>query len=250
MPRDSASKSPSVLNEQDILPLCQVRWLGRMSYDDARQLQESLAQQIFQREIPTTLLLLEHPHTFTLGRRGQEKNLLWDAATCEARGVSVHWIDRGGDITYHGPGQLVGYPLLPLGTPSSADDPARLPQADYIGYLRRLEEMLIQVLEKFGVEGLQEAGKTGVWVLHAGRKEKLASIGVKVDAHGITRHGFALNVAPDMSYWQGIIACGLEGDQMTSLASLLPSPPSMQQVYQAVVTAFGERFHYHMVKYV
>ena len=220
-----------------------------MSYEEARQLQESLALQIAAGEIPPTLLLLEHPHTYTLGRRGQEKNLLWNSETLQQRGVSVHWIDRGGDITYHGPGQLVGYPLLPLGRPTVQSGTSHLPQADYLGYLRLLEEMLILALAQFGVEGLQIEGKTGVWVQKDDRQEKLASIGIKVDAKGISRHGFALNVAPDISYWQGIIACGLPGDQMTSLAAILPSPPSLQQVNMAVIAAFSERFHYRMVKY-
>ena len=141
-------------------------------------------------------------------------------------------MDRGGDVTYHGPGQLVGYPLIPLpiigpvASSQAGDSP--LPRADYIGYLRKLEQVLILALNQFGVHAETIKNLTGVWVNGA----KIAAIGVKVDAHGITRHGFALNVTPDMSYWDGIIACGLEGLPVTSLARLLPNPPSMQQVIQ------------------
>jgi lipoyl(octanoyl) transferase len=241
--------SPTLLSTSIDLPVCHVRQIGRVPYDEARQLQENLALQIAAGEIPPTLLLLEHPHTYTLGRRGQVKNLLWDEATCRQQGVSVCWTDRGGDITYHGPGQLVGYPLLPLGRPVLQSASSRLPQADYIGYLRKLEDVLILTLQKFEVEGLRVQGKTGVWVKINNRVEKIASIGVKVDAQGITRHGFALNISPEMLFWHGIIACGLDNDQMTSLAALLPSPPAIQQVSQAVIAAFRERFHYHMVKY-
>ena len=231
------------------LPVCRYGWIGRLPYEEARQIQEDLANRIAEGELPPTLLLLEHPHTYTLGRSGQEKNLLWDAETLQRRGVSVHRTDRGGDITYHGPGQLVGYPLLALGKPSIQAGAYRLPQADYVGYLRAIEDMLLLALAALGVEGLRVEGKTGVWVRNHDRLEKLASIGVKVDARGISRHGFALNVSPDMSYWQGIIACGLPDDHMTSLAELLASPPSLQQILQAVVDAFGNRFHFRMVKY-
>jgi lipoate-protein ligase B len=161
--------------------------------------------------------------------------------------VSVHWIDRGATSpTVQGSSSVIparfGHSSIHSGTP-------RLPKADYIGYLRALEELLILALAQFAVQGQCVEGKTGVWVKRGDRIVKLASIGVKVDARGITRHGFALNVDPDMSYWQGIVACGLPDDQMTSLAALLPSAPSMQQVCQAVIAAFGDRFHYRMVKY-
>ena len=248
-PCHTTPESPPCANNTRELPVCHYWWIGSLSYEEARQLQENLAQQIASGNAPPTLLLLEHPHTYTIGRRGTEQNLLWDAATCAERGISVHWIDRGGDITYHGPGQLVGYPLLPLGEIIAPSRPHEPPKAEYITYLRQLEEMLIQALESLGVLGFQVPGKTGVWVRNNDRGEKLASIGVKVDAQGITRHGFALNVSPDMSYWQGIVPCGLINERMTSLAALLSSPPSIQQVCEAVIRAFCERFHYHMVKY-
>ena len=221
---------------------CQVRCLGLVPYQTAWDLQVELAGQIARGEIPPTLLLLEHPHTFTFGRRGQAANLLWSEAELKQRGVEVYWVDRGGDVTYHGPGQLVGYPLLPLNINglvySTHADPSTIPQADYTGYLRKLEQVLIQTLHHFGVLGERIKNLTGVWV----NGSKIAAIGVKVDSHGITRHGFALNVAPDMSYWDGIIGCGLSGYSVTSLATLQSKPPSMQGVIQAVITAFEDVF--------
>jgi len=132
---------------------CIVHRLGLMEYPRAMQLQNSLADEIAAGRRPPSLLLLEHPHTYTFGRRGHAENLLWSAQELEQRNAAVHWVDRGGDVTYHGPGQLVGYPLLPLGTPAPVDPPAggtRLPQADYVGYVRRLDKALIHALENLG----------------------------------------------------------------------------------------------------
>jgi len=227
--------------------------LGPIDYARAMHLQNSLAAEIASGERPASLLLLEHPHTYTFGRRGQAKNLLWGQDELARRGAAVHWVDRGGDVTYHGPGQLVGYPLLPLGAPV-AIDPAgggpRLPQADYVGYVRRLEKALVKALAALDVPAHTLPGMTGVWVNspNSGPEAKIAAIGVKVDVHGVSRHGFALNVAPDMSYWRGIIACGLAGYPVTSLAELLPRPPEMEAVIQAVITAFGQIFDYQMVE--
>ncbi len=233
--------------------LCSVYRLGLVPYQQAWQLQDELAGQIAAGTHPPALLLLEHPHVYTFGRRGQAENLVWDEAERTRRGVEVAWVDRGGDVTYHGPGQLVGYPLLPLG-PIGME---RLPQVDYVGYLRRLEETLILALLRLGLAAGQVEGLTGVWVqpdvLSRCRNcapdlrqppAKIAAIGVKVDARGVTRHGFALNVDPDMTYWQGIVACGLKDYPVTSLAELLNPAPDMDAVTQAVITAFGEVFGY------
>lgn len=243
--------------------ICCVHHFGIVEYQKAWELQNELAKEIAQGRRPASLLLLQHPHTYTLGRSGRQENLIWDEAELKRRRIDVHWVDRGGDITYHGPGQLVGYPLIPLASeglrvnPSSGS--ARLPQADYVGYLRKLETVLVEALAQFNVAGTRVEGLTGVWTSPhvspesggqtGGRQDppaKLASIGVKVDVHGITRHGFALNVDPDMSYWDGIIGCGLEGYQVTSLAEILPSVPSMEAVVDAVVAAFGRVFEYDM----
>lgn len=227
--------------------ICQVLHLGLLDYQQAWDLQNRLAEQIAAGSRPPVLLLLEHPHIFTFGRRGQAENLLWSQEELTRRGVQTLWVDRGGDVTYHGPGQLVGYPLLQLAPVTAASDARRLPQADYTGYLRRLEEALLRSLAELGVSAHRRAGMTGVWVQVSGSQRKIASIGVKVDARGVTRHGFALNVAPDMAYWQGIIACGLPGESQTSLAELLPQPVSMAQAMSAVSAAFGAEFGFRMV---
>ena len=244
------------------------RWLGQVPYEEAWKVQEQLAEGVAAGNCPPTLLLLEHPPTYTFGRRGDARNLLWDQAELERRGISVYWVDRGGDVTYHGPGQLVGYPILPLrpvvprisdrrgvGGEEGTDSGARVPQADFTGYLRRLESVLIQTLEWYGVSAGRIPGMTGVWVqpdspgcwrddppLELLQAAKIAAIGVKVDAQGITRHGFALNVNPAMQHWEGIIGCGLEGSRVTSMAEILEKIPSMNQVAADVARSFGRIF--------
>jgi lipoate-protein ligase B len=187
--------------------------------------------------------------------------LLWEQAKLQEQQVDVHWVDRGGDVTYHGPGQLVGYPLIPLGQVSldAETGKSRIPQADYVGYLRKLEAVLITALAGLGVPAGQVAGQTGVWVqpdvasrcAHCPPElkrapSKIASIGVKVDSRGVSRHGFAFNVAPDMSYWKGIIACGLENQNQISLEYLLDPAPGMERVIEEVVRAFGATFGFEM----
>ena len=226
--------------------------LGLIEYEEAWKLQDQYAAEIAEGKRAPTLLLLEHPHVYTFGRRGKQENLLWGEAQLKAKGIAIHWVDRGGDVTYHGPGQLVGYPLLPLG---QVDSEHKLPQADYVGYVRKLEKTLIVALANLGLAAGQRPGLTGVWVqadIHSRcarckpedrqKPAKIAAIGVKVDARGVSRHGFALNVNPDMEYWDGIIACGLQDEPVVSLADLLMQPPSMDQVKQEVVEAFQEVF--------
>lgn len=221
---------------------CQVRILGLVPYQQAWDLQAELAGKISTGLLPPTLLLLEHPHTYTFGSRGQASNLLLSETELEQRGIQVYWVDRGGDVTYHGPGQLVGYPLVPLQTINwtghNSSGTSHIPQVDVNGYLRKLEEVLILALQEFSVQAGRVKNMTGVWV----NGKKIAAIGVKVDSHGITRHGFALNVAPDMSYWNGIVGCGLAGYSVTCLASMLAEPPAVPRVIQAVIRAFESVF--------
>jgi len=221
---------------------CHVRDLGQVPYQQAWDLQAELAVKISAGETPPTLLLLEHPHTITFGRSGKLENLLWDENQLRQRGVQVFWVDRGGDVTYHGPGQLVGYPLIPLNslslTPAEGDATGIIPKADYVGYLRKLEQVLMDALKQFGLSAGRVKNLTGVWVKGA----KIAAIGVKVDARGVSRHGFALNIDPDMSYWDSIIGCGLEGYSTTSIARLIKPVPSRQQVMEAIVSAFEAVF--------
>lgn len=225
--------------------------LGLIEYETAWKLQDEYAAEIAEGKRPPTLLLLEHPHVYTFGRKGHAENLLWNEEQLKQKGISIHWVDRGGDVTYHGPGQLVGYPLLPLG---KLDTEYKLPEADYVGYVRRLEKTLITALARLGVVSGQRSGLTGVWIQadvysrclrcrpeDKEKPAKIAAIGVKVDVHGVSRHGFALNVNPNMEYWDGIIACGLS-EPVVSLADLLPSAPDMERVKRAIKTAFLEIF--------
>ena len=229
---------------------CAVHHLGMVPFEKARTLQESLVGEIRAGRRPPTLLLLEHPHTYTFGRRGHAENLLWDAAELAHRGIELCWTDRGGDVTYHGPGQLVGYPLLPLAPVGVRLDQgitgggSRLPQADYIGYLRRLETTLIEALARVEQPSFQLPDLTGVWVNSTAGEvpAKIAALGVKLDARGISRHGFALNIAPDMSLWDGIIGCGLTDYPVTSLAELQPAAPTMAVIREAVADAFCDVF--------
>ena len=242
--------------------VCQVHILGLVPYQEAWDLQNRLAGEVHTGNRAPTLLLLEHPHTYTFGRRGESKNLLWDEGELAEKGIEVQWVDRGGDVTYHGPGQLVGYPLLPLGIPDFQMDQAsnHLPRVDYIGYLRKLEATIISTLKDFGLQGEQHPGMTGVWINATLKSNlakrinppsqqpvKIASIGVKVDSHGVSRHGFSLNVDPNMSYWEGIIACGLDGYSKTSLAEMLSTTPDIKKVIDKLINAFGEKFNYRMM---
>lgn len=238
-------------------PICHVYDLGRINYLKSWDIQEKLAELIAAGKHPPSLLLLEHPHTFTFGRRGKAKNLLWDEHELKKRGIEVYWVDRGGDITYHGPGQLVGYPLLQLGTikPQRNENSLYDKQLDVVSYLRKLELTIITALARLGIEGFQIEGITGVWVNHPSldavadkSPRKIASIGVKIDALGLTHHGFALNVNPDMTYWQGIIPCGLDGYTTSSMAELLANVPDMDLVSQTIIAAFGKVFKYKMVE--
>ncbi|MFL7869801.1 MAG: lipoyl(octanoyl) transferase LipB [Anaerolineales bacterium] len=242
---------------------CVIEDLGLIDYEKAWKLQDKYATEIATGTRPPTLLLLEHPHVYTFGRRGQAENLLWDESELKDKNVSLHWVDRGGDVTYHGPGQLVGYPIIPLsplGLRSlQTSESALVPGADYVGYIRKLERTLILALANLGLVTGQRKGLTGVWVQadvwsrcprcrpeDKQKPAKIAAIGVKVDARGVTRHGFALNVNPDMLYWDGIIACGLADEPVVSLADLFPQPPEISKVKLEIITAFGEVFGYEM----
>ena len=242
------------------MPL-QIHDLGLIDYETAWKLQDEYAEQIAEGTRPPTLLLLEHPHVYTFGRKGNADNLLWNEIQLKEKGISTHWVDRGGDVTYHGPGQLVGYPLIGLqrlptlqSRSRETSDSIHIPQADYVGYIRKLEEMLINVLMGYGIASGQIPGKTGVWIqadVHsrcvncspADRQKpaKIAAIGVKVDVNGVTRHGFALNVNPDMGYWNGIIPCGLP-EPVVSLADLLEPAPTMGDVKERISQAFYKTF--------
>lgn len=231
-----------------VMPL-EIQDLGLIDYETAWKLQDQYAAQIAEGTRPPTLLLLEHPHVYTFGRKGNAENLLWNETQLKEKGISTFWVDRGGDVTYHGPGQLVGYPLLRLQRLETSES-----APDYVGYIRKLENILIGVLMEYGIGAGQIPGKTGVWVQadvysrcprckpeDKQKPAKIAAIGVKVDAKGVTRHGFALNVNPNMEYWDGIIPCGLT-EPVVSLADLLDPPPAMEDVKRTVSKAFQAIF--------
>jgi lipoyl synthase len=202
-----------------------VRWLGRVPYAEADDLQRALLE----RAADDYLLLLEHPHVYTLGKRADPAHVLVPPASVGAELVRA---DRGGDVTYHGPGQLVGYPIVTL--------PAwRAGERDVVAYVRGLEAVLIAALADLGVRAGRHDGYTGVWV----DGEKIAAIGVRV-ARGRTRHGFALNVDPDLSMFRHIVPCGIADKGVTSLAHLTSTPPDMKRVVDAVTARFTEHFPY------
>jgi lipoyl(octanoyl) transferase len=199
---------------------------GSLSYRSALALQEELLERRLQ-EAEDILILLQHPPVITLGRGAKEKNLLLPAAELARCGIDLERVGRGGDVTYHGPGQLVGYTIVdlePLGR-------------DLHRFLRLLEETLIDTLAAFGLAGKRIAGRTGVWV--AG--EKVASIGVGV-RRWVSWHGFALNVSADLSGFAAIVPCGLSGVRMTSLERLLERTVPLPQVEEEIISSFAKIF--------
>ena len=203
---------------------------GRLPYGDAWALQRALLAARQADQIADTLLLLEHPPVITIGRAGHAANILIPREALAARGVEVFEIERGGDVTYHGPGQLLGYPILNL----------RALDEDVVRFVRLLEATLIRVLETFGIEAARRRGYPGVWVGEA----KIAAIGVAVKRK-VTMHGFALNVDPDLGHFALINPCGL-GKPVTSMARLLGRHVELAEVHPAVRRAFAEVFQVDM----
>ena len=199
--------------------------LGTREYGEVWELQGALVAARQRDEIPDTLILVEHPHVITLGRATHRENLLGAAA-----GVPTFEIERGGDVTYHGPGQLVGYPIFLL----------RESERDLHVYLRNLEEALIRTLERFDLPSGRKEGWTGVW--SAAGDRKLASIGVAVKSRWVTLHGFALNVSTDLARFAAINPCGLDAVTMASMESLLGRPVPLAAVKDAVRDAIAEVF--------
>ncbi len=202
-----------------------------VGYDEGLRLQEELADAL--RADPAaddTLVLLEHAPVYTLGRSARREHLLLTEAECRRRGIEVRPSARGGDVTYHGPGQLVGYPVLRLGT-----DPRTV-----VPYVTALEEVLIRTVAAYGVEGRRDRRNRGLW---AG-SDKLAAIGVRI-SRGVSTHGFALNVSTDLEAYRGIVPCGLHEAGVTSLRRLLGSAaPAMGEVEETLAAAFRSVFGY------
>jgi lipoyl(octanoyl) transferase len=198
-------------------------------YPEALDLQRSLVEERRAGRVDDLLLLLEHPHVLTLGVRGDggRSHILATADALESRGVDVHEAGRGGDITYHGPGQIVGYPILDL----------RPDRCDVHRYVRDLEEVLIRTAADYGVAAGRVAGLTGIWV----GRDKLAAIGVRI-GRWITSHGFAFNVTTDLSYFDLIVPCGIADGGVTSLSRLVGRPIERAGVEERLVARFAEVF--------
>lgn len=206
---------------------CWVASLGHMEYRAAYRLQRRLHSQVLDDALPNLLLLLEHPNVYTLGRRGRQSDILAPQSALDALGVQVACADRGGETTYHGPGQLVGYPIIGL----------RGRSGGVRGYVRQLQQTLIRALADFGIRGECAGKPIGVWVGDA----KIAAIGVRV-SRGVTLHGFALNVCPDLRLFDYIVPCGIPDGRITSMARELGRDVCVSDAMRAVTQAFGSEF--------
>lgn len=202
------------------------RWafLGRVDYQTAWDLQRALAAVRQEGRMDDTLLLLEHPPTYTLGRRGNDQDLRLPREALSALGAAVYDVDRGGQATFHGPGQLVGYPIIDIRPPGGP-----------LSYVRALERVLIDTLAEYGVRAGRWEGQTGVWV----EGEKIAAIGVKV-SRGVTTHGFALNVSTDLSWFDHIIPCGMPDARATSLQRRTGRTVALEEAAARLAERFGQ----------
>lgn len=207
--------------------VCEANWLGSVQYEEGLRLQEQAVERLRSGEAPEQLLLLEHPHVFTLGRGADSSNILADREQLQAQSVGVYETGRGGDVTYHGPGQLVGYPIINL----------KPDRCDVHRYVRDIEEVLIRTIAEFGVTGKRIEGLTGVWV----GNEKIAAIGVRI-ARWITSHGFALNVNTDLDYFRMIVPCGISDKGVTSLSRLLGRRIELHDVARVAASNFAAVF--------
>ncbi len=211
--------------------VCEARDLGRLRWAEASALQEELVEKRKRHEITDQLLLVEHPHVVTMGRNGHMENLIAGEEILSRSGIDFHHTNRGGDVTYHGPGQVVGYPILDLSEW----------QRDVHAYVRAVEQVVIDTIAVFGLRGARVAGATGVWVDGA----KVCAIGIHI-SRWVTSHGFALNVTTDLQYFQYIIPCGLT-EPVTSMKALGVSA-SMDEVKLAAREQFAKVFGYETEK--
>jgi lipoyl(octanoyl) transferase len=210
---------------------CEARWIGRIGYAAGLRAQEEAVDRLRAGEGDEQLFLLEHPHVFTLGRGADGSNILATSDQLKERSIEVFETGRGGDVTYHGPGQLVGYPILNL----------RPDRMDVHRYVRDIEEVLIRSIAEFGITGARVPGLTGVWV----GNEKIAAIGVRI-ARWITSHGFALNVNTDLDYFRLIIPCGITDKGVTSISRLVGREIDLKDVASRVASNFAYVFEREM----
>lgn len=221
------TKTAGMAYNDFMLEICQ---LGRARYAPVWELQRRWVRQRQQGQIPDRLILVEHEPVITLGRTAAPGNVLVDAATLAACGIDLYYVERGGDVTFHGPGQLVGYPIIHLRE-------RRIPGP--VRYVWMLEEVLIQVLASYGVEAFRRQGMRGVWT----ERGKMAAVGVHI-SRGVTMHGFAFNVNLDLEYFQLIIPCGLSDRRVTSLHQWLDQPVVLSEVEPRVIDTFIRTFGY------
>ena len=211
--------------------------LGAVAYDEALDFQKRVVAQYAENlQDAGTLVLLEHPPVITVGRSGSERNILASEAELDRAGVKVHPTNRGGDVTYHGPGQIVGYPILPLAFHGK----------DVHAYLRRIESVLMAALRDYGIKADRREGYTGVWTPSG----KIASIGVAI-SHWVAYHGFALNVAPNLDHFRLIHPCGIVGVAITSMSELLQRVPDRSEVEDRLINHFCAEFRFagrHVLK--
>jgi lipoyl(octanoyl) transferase len=215
--------------------ICQIVDLGFIGYAEAWALQKRVVAARKSAAIEDVLLLCQHPHVITQGRNGKRENLLASEHILKQKGVEFHATDRGGDITYHGPGQIVGYPILNLGAI----------RRDVVWYVRMLEEAMIRATADFGITAERIAGKTGIWVGNVGSEEKLAAIGVHI-SRWVTSHGFAYNVSTDLRFFDLIVPCGIADRKATSLEKLLARSVQPNEVTPRIANHIGEVFGLEM----
>jgi lipoyl(octanoyl) transferase len=221
-----ASIRTGAVMEIDSCRTLTVAWLGRIDYLPTLELQNSLVSARLHDDIGDVLLLLEHPHVFTLGRGADERFVLNPAA------IPVYRVSRGGQVTYHGPGQLIGYPIVKL----------EGAERDVIRYLRQLEQVLIEALAMLGIVAQQRPRLTGVWI----GQEKIASIGIGF-RRWVSMHGFALNVATDLSFFDAIVPCGISGCRMTSISAQGFEAITSESAGQIVADRFAAVFGYQRI---
>ena len=213
-------------------PVCLVSVLGTSEYRQSWDCQVTLADAVRSRQAPNTLLLLEHPPLYTRGRLSKPEHILLAADELEARGIAVYDADRGGQVTFHGPGQLVGYPVIDV---RAGGGPLK--------YVRTLEQIIVATVADCGVIAGVIDGITGVWAGEA----KIAAIGVKI-SRGVAYHGFAINVNTDLSYFDYIVPCGIEDLSVTSMAQILSQQVEMDTVQYSLTYQFGKAMGFRMVE--
>jgi lipoyl(octanoyl) transferase len=211
--------------------ICQIVELGLMGYAQAWTLQKRVVAARKAGAVDDVLLLCEHPHVITQGRNGKREHLLASEHVLQQKGVEFHATDRGGDITYHGPGQILGYPILNLGAI----------RRDVGWYVRMLEEAMIQATAELGVAAKRVEGKTGIWAGYENAEEKLAAIGVHI-SRWVTSHGFAYNVSTDLRYFDLIVPCGIADRKATSLEKLLGRSVKQEEIAPRIAKHFGDVF--------